>query len=122
VRDEGSTGKYGALTVSEAERAFSMGEDRELVVRIVDAPKLDRLASTIQESERAPPSEASAKPFALPSAAGYLRYDSSQSKAEATLVVGERFAVSVTSRGFRGTDEVRRVAQGLDLPGLSKMH
>lgn len=120
-RDEGSTGKYEALTVSEAERAFSMGEDRELVVRIVDTPKVEAMASAIQAFEQAPNREPNAKPFKLPSGTGYLRYDPAESKAEATLLVGERFAVSVTSRGFRGVEEVRRVAEGLDLPGLSKL-
>jgi hypothetical protein len=121
VKDEGSTGKYGPVRVSEAERVFSQGEDRELAVRIVDTYKLDRLVSPVQAEEQRPSLDPRAKRFALPSGAGYLKYDPVEFTAEATLVVADRFAVSVISHGFRGTEEVAKVAKGLDLPGLAKL-
>jgi hypothetical protein len=108
--------------VSEAERVFSQGEDRALTVRIVDTYKLDRLVSAIQAEEQLPSPDPRAKRFALPAAAGYLKYDPVEFTAEATLVVADRFAVSVISHGFRSTEEVVKVAKGLDLSGLSKLH
>jgi hypothetical protein len=121
VKDEGSTGKYGAVTVSEAERGFSQGEDRELTVRIVDTSRLNGVVSAAQAMEQGTSPDPRVKRFALPSAAGYLKYDPVGSTAEATLVVANRFAVSVTSHGFRGTEEVTKVAKGLDLSGLAKL-
>ena len=52
---------------------------------------------------------------------GFVRYDPSEEKAEANLLVGGRYVVAVTSLGFDSTHEVRQIAQGLDLEGLSKL-
>jgi hypothetical protein len=52
---------------------------------------------------------------------GFVRYDAEEALAEANLLVGERYVVAVTSRGFPSTVEVRRVAQGMDFAGLSRL-
>jgi len=146
VRDEGSTGRYGDVSVSEAERIFAQDDGREVVVRIVDSTMLDRLADGIriatleatrvaegatrpigQADDARPPD---AKPanraeiagaLKLPEAVGYFRYDPAEARADANLLVGDRFIVSIAGRGFRGSDEVRRIAQSLDCRELSKL-
>ncbi len=155
VRDEGSTGRYGDVSVSEAERIFAQDDGRELVIRIVDSTMLDRLAEGIRiatlEATRvaedttrrigtvdgatrpigradSPPREATpanraeiAGALKLPDAVGYFRYDPAEARADANLLVGDRFIVSIAGRGFQGSDEVRRIAQGLDCRELSKL-
>ena len=124
VRDEGSTGKYGEVSVSEAERVFSQADSREVVIRIVDSTMLSRLAEGIrtatQEATRMNRPEI-AGPLQLPEAVGYFRYDAAEERADANLLVGDRFVVSIASRGFQGSDEVRRIAEGLDSRGLSRL-
>jgi hypothetical protein len=124
VRDEGSTGKYGDVTVSEAERVFAQADNRELVIRIVDSTMLDRLgegirAATLEATRLNKPEIAGV--LQLPEAVGYFRYDAAEERADANLLVGDRFIVSIASRGFQGGDEVRRVAQSLDSGELSKL-
>jgi len=148
VRDEGSTGRYGDVSVSEAERIFAQDDGRELVIRIVDSTMLDRLAEGIRiatleatrvaegatrrigqadDSRTRPPEPAGANraevagALKLPDAVGYFRYDPADARADANLLVGDRFIVSIAGRGFRGSDEVRRIAQGLDCRELSKL-
>ena len=122
-RDEGSSGKYGEVSVSEAERVFSKGE-RELSVRIVDTTVSDRLGEKIKAAARdassRPPTDPTA-PIFLGETVGFVRWDAGESKAEANLLVGDRFVVAVTGRGFEGTAEVREIAKSLDLAGLSKL-
>ncbi len=121
---QGSTGKYGEVSVSEAERLYTRGEDREVKVRIVDTTMGERIGHAIREAaDRArgkPPSDPSA-PILLDDAVGFVRYDAEESVAEANLLVGGRYVVAVTSRGFPGTVEVRRVARGIDLAGLARL-
>ena len=50
-----------------------------------------------------------------------MRYDEGEARAEANLLVGGRYVVAVTSRGFSGTGEVRRLAHTLDLAGLARL-
>ncbi len=122
-RDEGSSGKYGDVSVSEAERVFSLG-DRELAVRIVDTTVSYRLGEKIRAAAReaeATPAGNPTAPLRLASAVGFVRFDSSEDRAEANLWVGDRFVVAVTGRGFRDAREVRDLAGGLDLAGLSKL-
>jgi hypothetical protein len=148
VRDEGSTGRYGDVSVSEAERIFAQDDGRELVIRIVDSTMLDRLAEGIRiatleatrvaegatrgigqadDSRTRPPEPAGANraevagALKLPDAVGYFRYDPAEARADANLLVGDRFIVSIAGRGFQGSDEVRRIAQGLDCRELSKL-
>ncbi len=151
VRDEGSTGRYGDVSVSEAERIFAQDDGREVVIRIVDSTMLDRLAEGIRiatleatrvaegatrpigQADDAGPDGArpkDARPanraeiagaLKLPDAVGYFRYDPADARADANLLVGDRFIVSIAGRGFRGSDEVRRIAQGLDCRELSKL-
>jgi hypothetical protein len=52
---------------------------------------------------------------------GFVRYDESTGQAEASLLVGNRYVVAVSSRGFPGTVEVRRVARDIDLVGLARL-
>jgi len=151
LRDEGSTGRYGEVSVSEAERIFAQDDGREVVIRIVDSTMLDRLAEGIRiatleatrvaegatrpigQADDAGPDGArpkDARPanraeiagaLKLPDAVGYFRYDPADARADANLLVGDRFIVSIAGRGFRGSDEVRRIAQGLDCRELSKL-
>jgi len=146
VRDEGSTGRYGEVSVSEAERVFAQDDGREVVVRIVDSSMLDRLAEGIRtatlEAERVaeglarapgPADDARssgagpanrgevAGALRLPEAVGYFHYDPAEQRADANLLVGDRFIVSIAGRGLQGSDEVRRIAQGLDSRELSKL-
>ncbi len=121
---EGSTGKYGDVSVSEAERTFTRGEDREVKVRIVDTTLGGKIAKAIkaaaEEAKRRPQSDPTA-PIFWDAAVGFVRYDAVESTAEANLLVGDRYVVAVTSRGFPGTVEVRRVARGIDLAGLARL-
>ncbi|MGZ3461395.1 MAG: hypothetical protein ACXU86_23130, partial [Archangium sp.] len=48
ARDEGSTGRYGDVSVSEAERSFTHGEEREVKVRIVDTTLGQKLGQAIR--------------------------------------------------------------------------
>lgn len=123
-KDEGSTGKYGDVVVSEAERLFVHPEGGHVQVRIVDTSLSKRLGTAI----RAAADEAAAReatdptaPIMTTDAVGFVRYDPDDAKAEANLLVGGRFVVAVSSEGFRGTTEVRRVTRALDLAGLSKL-
>ncbi|HEX4622011.1 MAG TPA: hypothetical protein VH208_10635 [Myxococcaceae bacterium] len=128
VRDEGSTGKYGDVQVSEAKRTFAQGEGRELSVRIVDttmAQDLGRaIRSAAQDAASRPPSDPTA-PIFLQGAVGFVRFDgsrdSAETRAEATLWVADRFVVAVSSQGFDDTAQVRQVARQLDLAGLSNL-
>ncbi len=124
ARDEGSTGKYGEVAVSEAERVFAAAEGRSATVRIVDTSMSEKLGNAIRaavkDARDRDPAAATA-PIVLADAQGFVRYDPDASKAEANLLVGDRFVVAVTTFGFEGTDELRRIALGLNLAGLSKL-
>jgi hypothetical protein len=123
TRDEGSTGKYGDVSVSEAERVFSRG-DHQVTVRIVDTTLSRQLGDRIVAAAEVAKSREAADPTApifLAETVGFVRYDHSASEAEANLWVGERFVVAVSTRGHSGTDEARRVARNLDLAGLAKL-
>lgn len=121
---EGSTGKYGDVSVSEAERTFTRGEEREVKVRIVDTTLGWKIAKAIraaaEDAKDRPESDPTA-PIFWDAAVGFVRYDAAEVTAEANLLVGDRFVVAVTSRGFPGTVEVRRVARGIDLEGLAQL-
>jgi hypothetical protein len=121
---EGSTGKYGEVSVSEAERTFIRGEDREVKVRIVDTTLGTKIAKAIRkaaEDAKGRPASDPTAPIFWDAAVGFVRYDASEATAEANLLVGDRYVVAVTSRGFPGTVEVRRVARGIDLAGLAQL-
>jgi hypothetical protein len=121
---EGSTGKYGEVSVSEAERTFIRGEDREVKVRIVDTTLGTKIAKAIRkaaEDAKGRPESDPTAPIFWDAAVGFVRYDASEATAEANLLVGDRYVVAVTSRGFPGTVEVRRVARGIDLAGLARL-
>jgi len=123
ARDEGSTGKYGDVSVSEAERVFARDE-RELAVRIVDTTLSNRLGEKIKAAAndaKARPESDPTAPLVLHETVGFVRYDRAQAKAEANLLVADRFVVAVTGKGFESTAEVREVARNLDLAGLSKL-
>ncbi len=121
---EGSTGKYGEVSVSEAERTFTRGEDREVKVRIVDTTLGTKIAKAIRkaaEDAKGRPASDPTAPIFWDAAVGFVRYDAAEATAEANLLVGDRYVVAVTSRGFPGTVEVRRVARGIDLAGLAQL-
>ncbi len=123
VRDRGSTGKYGDVSVSEAERAFSRS-GAEVSIRIVDTTLGPRLRSAIRAAvldatDR--PAEDPTAPILTDSAVGFVRYDAETARAEANLLVGDRFVVVLVTEGISGTGELRRLARGLDLAGLAKL-
>jgi hypothetical protein len=112
------------VSVSEAERLFTRGEGREVKVRIVDTTMGEKIGKAIREAaDRAKGRDTSdpAAPIHWGDTVGFVRYDAEESLAEANLLVGDRFVVAVTSRGFPGTVEVRRVARGIDLAGLARL-
>ena len=122
VRDEGSTGRYGAVQMSEAERVFAH-ENEEIAIRIIDSTTVGKLSEGITAAAQAAkqqPKEV-AVPLSLPSAVGYLRFDAAEEKVEANLLVANRFIVSVSSRGLKDGTEVRRIVESLDSEGLSKL-
>jgi hypothetical protein len=125
TRDGGSTGRYGEVAVSEAERVFTQGEEREVKVRIVDTSLGEQLGRAIrgaaEEARGREPSDPAA-PIFWEGTVGFVRHDEASGQAEASLLVGGRFVVSVTSRGFPGTVEVRRVARDMNLEGLARLH
>ncbi len=124
TRSEGSTGKYGEVSVSEAERTFTRGEEREVRVRIVDTTLAEKLGKAIRaaaESGRGRAASDPTAPIFWGDAVGFVRYDAEEGLAEANLLVGERYVVAVTSRGTPGTVEVRRVARDIDLAGLARL-
>jgi hypothetical protein len=120
----GSTGKYGDVSVSEAERTYTRGEGREVKVRIVDTTLGVKLGDAIREAAqkaRGRPVSDPTAPIQWKEAVGFVRYDAEEGVAEANLLVGGRYVVAVTSRGFPSTVEVRRVARGIDLAGLARL-
>ncbi|HEX8439361.1 hypothetical protein [Archangium sp.] len=124
TRDGGSTGRYGEVSVSEAERSFTHGEDREVKVRIVDTTLGKKLGQAIRAAAQEGRNRAQNDPTApifWKDAVGFVRYDGANGLAEASLLVGNRYVVAVSSRGFPGTVEVRRVARGIDLEGLARL-
>ena len=126
TRDAGSTGRYGDVSVSEAERSFTLGEEREVKVRIVDTSLSQKLGQAILAAASGAQSRALNDPTAPifwkdKQTVGFVRYDATNGLAEASLLVGNRYVVAVSSRGFPGTVEVRRVAGGLDLAGLARL-
>ncbi len=125
-QEGGSTGRYGDVAVSEAERSFTRGEEREVKVRIVDTSMSQKLGQAIRAAAAEGRERAANDPTAPifwkdKEAVGFVRYDERTERAEASLLVGNRYVVAVSSRGFPGTVEVRRVAQGIDLEGLARL-
>ncbi|PTL77741.1 hypothetical protein DAT35_43455 [Vitiosangium sp. GDMCC 1.1324] len=126
ARDGGSTGRYDDVSISEAERSFTHGEDREVKVRIVDTTLGQKLGQSIRAAAEQGRSRAQNDPTAPifwkdKQAVGFVRYDESTRQAEASLLVGDRYVVAVSSRGYPGTVEVRRVARDIDLEGLARL-
>lgn len=124
VRDEGSTGKYGEVIVSEAERVFRAPDGHEVSVRIVDtsiAEKLGKAISAAAADAKERADDDPSAPIIYDHAVGFVRYDEDNTKAEANLLVGERFVVAVTTEGFPDTRELRRLTHELNLLGLSKL-
>ena len=126
-QEGGSTGRYGEVSVSEVERSFTHGEDREVKVRIVDTSLGRKLGLAIRAAADEGRGRATNDPTAPifwkdKEAVGFVRYDVSSGLAEASLLVGNRYVVAVSSRGYPGTVEVRRVAQDIDLEGLARLH
>lgn len=122
TRDEGSSGKYGEVSISEAERVFTGDEGREISVRIVDTTMADELGRAIRAAAQGAADQkkdAATAPIIGDETVGFVRYDQARQRAEANLLVADRFVVAVTSRGVDGTQEVRQVANQMDLTGLA---
>lgn len=122
IRDEGSTGKYGDVAISEAERVFSGAEGEEISVRIVDTTMVDDLGRAIRAAARdaaGRDADHPSAPIVASDTVGFVRFDQDDQRAEANMLVADRFVVAVTSRGVDGTREVRRVAGTVDITGLA---
>jgi hypothetical protein len=125
ARPDGSTGKYGDVTVSEVEAVYTRGGEQRLSVRIVDTSLLDKLAPAIRSAvagaEGRPEADPTA-PLRLPHALGFVRYDAEDRHGEANLLVGDRYVVALAAEGLPDTQELRQVARlHLDLAGLSRL-
>lgn len=123
TRDEGSIGKYGEVSITEAERIGTAG-DRRVRVRIVDTTLNAKLGHAIRAAathalEQDGPE--SPRALMLEGGVGFVRYDHDDAEAEVNLLVGERFVVAVTASGVEGTDEVRRIARSVDVAGLARL-
>ena len=122
--DHASIGKYGEVSVSEAERRYLDPQGEELSIRILDTTLLPSLrpalraaaADALKLSEADP-----VGPLHLPQSVGFVRYEPDDRTAEVNLLVGDRFVVAIISKGAAGTHAVRRAARGLDLAGLAKL-
>lgn len=123
--DEGSTGRYGEVSISEAERVFVHPDGHEVKVRIVDTTMSTRIGDVIKAAADDAIHKGATDPTAplagLTGTVGFVRYDAEDAKAEANLLVGDRFVVAVTSWGLESTSEVRRIARSVDLAGLASL-
>jgi hypothetical protein len=130
ARDEGSTGRYGEVAISEAERAFVPREprddadgDAELVVRIVDSTLAPRLGASIHDAiafaHAHPGGEGT--PRALEGVVGFVRYDPHTDQAEGNLLVADRYVVAVTASGVGDTHLVRETLARFDLAALARL-
>ena len=122
LREEGSSGRYGQVSISEAERVFEGEEGQELSIRIVDTTLSGDLARAIRAAAKdasTRPSDDPVAPILEDSAVGFVRFDANQQKAEANVLVADRFVVAVTSLGVDGTGDVRRVAGSIDYDALA---
>ena len=146
LRATASTGRYGEVSVSEAEQVFVSGEAqaaaqadagpegpgvRQLSVRIVDTSLAARLAEAIRTAAReaqeahdaqaARGEHARTAPLLFDRAVGYVSHDpDDDGRVEAMLLVGERFLVAVTGHGFGSTVETQAVLGQIDLTGLAQ--
>lgn len=120
--DEGSSGKYGEVSISEAERVFTGADGEEISIRIVDTTMAEDLGRAI----RAAAHDASQRrkddptaPIISQGTVGFVRYDEQSQRAEANMLVADRFVVAVSSRNVEGTGLVRKVAHQMDLTALA---
>jgi hypothetical protein len=114
VRDEGSSGRYGEVSISEAERSFRGTGGEELSIRIVDTTLVDQLGHAIRAATEASPS-----PIQNEHVLGFVRFDPEPKRAEANLLVAGRFMVAITGTGYQDAARVRRVAEQFDVDGLA---
>ncbi len=122
LREEGSSGRYGDVSISEAERVFEGEDGQELSVRIVDTTMSGELARAIRAAAKdaaSRPEDDPTAPILEERAVGFVRYDANGQKAEANVLVADRFVVAVTSLGVDGTTDVRRVAGSIDYDALA---
>ncbi len=113
-RDEGSSGRYGEVSVSEAERWFKGTGGEELSIRIMDTTLVQQLGQAV----RAAAGEATSA-IQKENAVGFVRFDPGPRQAEANLLVADRFLVSITGRGYEDSAVVRRIAEDFDVDGLA---
>ncbi len=122
VRDEGSSGRYGDVSISEVERVFSGHAGEELSVRIVDttlSPELARAIRAAAEDATGRSEDDPTAPILRDRAVGFVRWDGGAGKAEANVLVADRFVVAVSSLGTGGTGVVRSLAGDIDYDGLA---
>jgi hypothetical protein len=122
LRDEGSSGRYGEVSISEAERVFEGQDGQELSVRIVDTTLSGELARAIRAAAKDASGRAqdeATAPIVRDRAVGFVRFDAGAQKAEANVLVADRFVVAVVSHGVDGTLDVRRLAGSIDFDGLA---
>jgi hypothetical protein len=143
LRATASTGRYGEVSVSEAEQVFVSGDEaveagvlapglRQLSVRIVDSTLSERIAEAIRTAAKqaqathaaqaANGQESRTAPLLYDRAVGYVSHDQHDGgRVEAMLLVGERFLVSVTGHGFSSGAEARAVLGQIDVTGLAQV-
>jgi len=92
-----------------------------LVVRIIDTTLVGRLSTSLRTAADQADRRDEMTSLHLAETVGFVRYEASEERAEANLLVGGRYLVAVTGQGFSGTGEVKAVAGGMDLQGLSKL-
>jgi hypothetical protein len=147
LRATASTGRYGEVSVSEAEQVFVSGEAqaaaqadagpegpgvRQLSVRIVDTSLASRIAEAVRTAAReaqethdkqaALGGYARTAPLLFDRAVGYVSHNPDDGgRVEAMLLVGERFLVAVTGHGFGSNAEAKALLAEIDLTGLSQL-
>jgi hypothetical protein len=121
--DEGSTGKYGTIAISEVKRVFTAGE-RELSVQIIDSSNGRDLGSAISaaaDDGRHKPGDDPTAPVFDEEVVGFAAFAPREGKADLNLWVAGRFVVALSSRGVEGTQEVRLAMREVDVAGLTKL-
>ncbi len=114
IRDEGSSGRYGEVSISEAERAFKGMGGLEISIRILDTTLVEQLGQAL----RIAAGESSA-PIQKDNALGFVQFLPEAQRAEANLLVANRFMVAINGQGYDDPAQVRRIAEQFDVDGLA---
>ncbi|MGA9523673.1 MAG: hypothetical protein WBV82_19585 [Myxococcaceae bacterium] len=114
IRDEGSSGRYGEVSISEAERSFKGIGGQEISIRIVDTTIVDQLGRALRSA-----AGESSSPIQRDNALGFVHFLPESKRAEANLLVANRFMVAINGQGYEDPAQVRRIAEQFDVDGLA---